>query len=84
MSKFTGVKSKPVRNRNVNLRDERDRKRAEAQVRQGIYDALTLEQKVAKLGNAPAAKERHKLYVAIKARDEAAKVAKAPKVKKAA
>ncbi len=73
---LTKARLKPQRSRNKFLREKRDRKRAEAQARQAAYDALTLEQKLAKLEGFAAVKQRAKLLATtIKLNEvEAAKV----------
>lgn len=54
---------RPKHARNKFLREKKERKQREAQERQAAYDALTVEQKVAKLdaGGYVAAKQRAKL-----------------------
>lgn len=56
-------KGKPLRARNKVLREEKARRQAEAAARQEAYNALTLEQKIAKLDakGYVAAKQRIKL-----------------------
>lgn len=84
------VTSKPLRARNLVLRSERSRKRAEAKVRKDIYDSLSTEQKLAKLdaGGFVAAKQRAKLALPgliAKAQEERAKLPGAePEFKKGA
>lgn len=67
---------RPKYARNKFAREEKDRKRAEAAVRQAAYDALTIDQKLAKLGDRPAVKQRIKLAAEAITHNAAQKIAK--------
>lgn len=54
-----------MKRRDYNRRRREDRQ-VQAKVRQEVYDGLTIAQKIAKLGDAPAAKQRAKLAKAAK------------------
>lgn len=67
MAKEAKVKGKPLKARNRFLREKKEQARKQAQERQAAYDALTVEQKLAKLdaGGFVATKQRAKLTAAL-------------------